>query len=55
MLLDKALEMTLPPCLLDGNLAKFEAAKINGFWTVIDVKGSEAPTSREGSTLIVSN
>lgn len=28
---------------------------MNGVWTILDVKGGDAPTAREGSTLFVSN
>jgi hypothetical protein len=28
--------------------------KLNGFWTVIDVKGGSAPTSKENATLFLS-
>lgn len=53
--LDKALEQKLSSCVVDGKIASFKTPKINGFWTIIDVKGGEAPTAREGSTLFVSN
>jgi len=28
---------------------------MNGIWTVIDVKGSQTPTSRENATLLMTN
>jgi len=30
-------------------------SKINGFWSVLEVKGSHAPTSRENAALLLSN
>lgn len=58
--LDKALELVMPHYVNKGatiSPVMFgpKESKMNGFWTVIDVKGGQAPTSRENATLFIAN